>query len=138
MIKKKLTEKLDQYGGFHDSKLKQIYVEPHRCILGIVIDHAYDSVPSSTGEVVVPGEKGGVPKRYAILYRPMTILFKDIVQVVVKTEPDPVNEEVILSCQLVEDREETPLGTDFVHIEVTLTSLSRLDIFCRDLECRLS
>ena len=136
MIKKKLTEKLDQYGAFHDSKVKQIYIETNRCILGIVIDYAYDSVPSSTGEVVVSDEKGGVPKRYGILYRPMTILFKDVVRLIIKTEPDSVNEEIILSCQLVEGRAEKSLGTDFVHIEVTLTSLSKLDIFCRDLECK--
>ena len=138
MIKKKITEKLDQYHGFHDSKVKQIYVESNHCIVGIVIDHAYDSVPSSAGEVVVSDEEGGAPKRYDILYRPMTVLFKDVVQVRVKTEADPVNEEIVLSCQVAEDREEKALGADVVHIEVLLTSLSRLDIFCRDFECKTS
>jgi hypothetical protein len=135
-MKKKLADTLDQYGGFHDSKVKRIYVETNRCIFAIVIDYAYDTVPSATGEVVVPDEKGGVPKRRGILYRPMTVVFKDVVQVIMKTEPDPINEEVILSCQLAEDRKERSSGTDVVHVKVTLSSLSKFDIFCRELECK--
>lgn len=137
MEKKKFVEKLNQYGGFHDSKVKQIYIETNHRIVGIVIDHAYGDVPSDRGEVIVPGEKARVPQRYEILYRPMTVLFKEVAQVIIRPEADPINEEIILSCELVEDNQEKPPKADLFHVKIMLSSVSWLDIFCKDFECKI-
>lgn len=128
------SEKLNQFQGFHDSKVKHIYIETNRRILVMEIDHAYTAIPSSGGEVVCPTESGDSVERYQLLYRPLTVFFKDVVKMEITSEFDPINEEIILSCEVVKGRKNS--SADLFHVTILLTSMSRISLVCKDFECK--
>ena len=132
MTRQEFVNKLDEYDGFHDSKVRRITIQTSLQSLSLEIDHAYDKVLSPTGDVVIPDDKGGAPERYQTVYRSMVISFRGVDELVVKMESDPVNDEIILSCDVVDEKR----TTDPCHVIIVLSSMSKLEFYGSDFECK--
>jgi len=126
------VNKLDQYDGFHDSKVRRISLQTAFQSLILEVDYPYDKILSPTGDLVIPNDKGWGPERYQTVYRSMVISFNGVDELVVKMESDTVNDEIILSCDVVEEKR----TTDSCHVIILLSSMSKLDFYCRDFECK--